>query len=283
MTAVGNAWDSLDESCWSMIIDSNKGKESVTNHEIIDESIDRRAEYVIPKDYIGQANRTLESLIEFEQLIDDRDSFKAKPIPIIQYNEQTGESHANHLKNNKQFYQSYSHLAIGGLQNFNSIETIKIIRDIRRIIGPHTNLHGFGVGTDLELIQALRYNPNLLDSLDMSTSERMPYNNHIPEGGLSLKQTDPDIPMPNGDLISVVNAQYAKANLLKINYFLSDQLDKEKFNNTIQQAFTDAKIEKIIKAAALDPEHIKWEELSYNPRASDSRTPAHTANLASFG
>lgn len=265
-----------------MIIDSNKGDESVTNEEIIEECVERRTEYVIPKDYVGNAAKTLESLLEFKRLVDKRDTFKAKAIPIIQFDEEAGETHADHLKNNKPFYTSHSKLAIGGLQKFDTLEQIKIVRNVRKIVGKDIELHGFGIGTSLKLILALRHNPALLDSLDMSTAERMPINGNVPEGGISLTQTDSEIPMPNGDGVTAVNGAYAKANLLKINFLLSDDLKKEKFRTAVQNKYTDQEIESVIKASSLNPSKIDWTSLPYNPKDPASRTPEGTLSITSF-
>lgn len=282
LTAVKQGWESLDNSCWSMILDSNKTNESITNQEIIDECIERRTEYVIPKDFVGDADKTLNSLVEFEQLEEEKGGIKAQIIPILQFNEETDETHTDHLKEYKSFYQSYSKLAIGGLQKFNTLTQIKIIRDVRKILGKSVDLHAFGIGTSLKIITALRHNPALLDSMDMSTAEQMTYNGSVPEGGISLKQTTAELPTPQGDLVSVINGQYAKANLLKINLFLSDHLNEDKFQTAIQSEYSDKQLEEIIKAASLNPSEIEWNALNYNPRCPESRTPNNTRSLTSY-
>jgi hypothetical protein len=243
---VGKGWEALDKSCLEMMIDSNVGDKTVSNREIVEEAIECRPKYVIPKDYPGEGESTRDSLIQFEEIAEKESEFRAKVVPVIQ------GDHLSHIEKYAEFYDSYSHLAVGGLQDFEPVEQVKIIKDVRKHVGD-TCLHGFGIGTSLHLIKAIRHNPRLLDSVDMSTAEQMPKNGKTCDW--TFKQVVPDVPMPYGDDKATVNAGFSKSILIMLNYMLTDQVNEDRLEETFYEELGLGELEQVMINADVRSRH----------------------------
>lgn len=242
---VGAGWEALDKSCFELMLDSNINDSSVTNEEIIDEAVESNATYVIPKDYIDQPDRTRESLVEFEHVIDSQNiDLRAKLVPILQ------DPHVSHLREHEDFYNKYTHIAVGGMKGnrFKTKEKIKRMRKVRKILGDKVHIHGFGMGCSLDMIKALRSNPNLLDSIDMATAERMVINGKVADWTLSQKKPNP--PIPYGEDKSTINAGFSKAILMQLNYMLTDRINTEKLDDMFIDKLGLDKVQEVVREAS---------------------------------
>lgn len=219
------AWGALRDASYEFMVDSAYQESDVTNLQVIENAIELNPDYIFPKDYPGQPDRTLQSFIEFEELMADRDDLNAMAVPIIQ------PPHADHLKSNLDFYSNYSKLAVGGLQKYDPMEQIKIILNIREVVGSSVELHGFGIGTSFPMIKAMREYPKheFLNSIDVSTAERAIRNGQIPDKTL----TQHTFQTPYGEKSTTVRAQFSKALLIMINYLLSDLVNER----TLEEAY----------------------------------------------
>lgn len=283
LSKAGKGWDALDRSCIEMILDSNVQDESVTNKEVLAEAIKRRPAKVIPKDYVDDPEATRESLLEFEELASNESEFRSEIIPVIQ------RDHVDHLEKHAEFYERYSYLAIGGMLGIEPLEQVKIIKAVRDHVGDNTYLHGFGMGTSLHLIKALRHNPQLLDSVDMSTAEQMVMNAKTTDW--TFKQREPEfpladrsgkvdmrvLPMPYGDEKSVVNAGFSMATLVMLNYMLSDLVDESKLEEMFYEQLGFDELEQLLANA--DPRDQN--EVDFSDMASVGNTSG-SATLDSF-
>jgi hypothetical protein len=265
--SVGNGWDSLDNSCMDLMIDSNINDDSVTNAEIIEGAVEAGANKIIPKDYLGEPKRTRESLIEFEEIIETEYGGSIKPtiIPVLQ------DDHVAHLSEHESFYSEYSHIAVGGMIELEPEEQISRIKQVRDITGDTTHIHGFGMGCSLPLIKALRHNPSLLDSLDMSTAEKMVKNGQVSDW--RFEQDEPDIPMPYGEDKTTVNAGFSKSVLVMLNYMLTDRVNEDRLEEMFYEEMGLGQLERVVAAAeGQDVGEVEWSEVDNNPReiATDS-------------
>jgi hypothetical protein len=241
---VGNGWEALDKSCFELIIDSNIRNSSVTNEEILDEVVDTPATKVIPKDYLDQPERTIESLQEFESLVEKRNiQLKADVIPILQ------DPHVEHLKEHESFYSDYTHIAIGGIKGnrFETEEKVRRMRQIRDILGDKVHIHGFGMGCSLDMIKALRTNPSLLDSFDMATAEQMVMNGKVTDW--TFNQQEPNPPMPKGEDSTVVNGGFSKSVLVMLNYMLTDRVTDSELREMFINELGMDKVQDVVEAA----------------------------------
>ena len=260
LRSAGLGWDALDKSCMELTIDSNINDDEVTNKDVIEDAIEARANKIIPKDYLEDPERTRQSLIEFEQLIENEyGSIKPNIIPVLQ------DDHVSHLEKYESFYEEYSHIALGGMKNFEPEEQAKRLKGVREIVGDHTHIHGFGLGCSLGLIKVIRQNPNLLDSLDMATAERMVANGKVTDW--SFNQEQPEIPMPMGTNKTAVNAGFSKSVLIMLNYMLTDMVDEEHLEKLFYDELGLGKLEDIIaNAEGKSTESMHWSEVSRSPQ-----------------
>ena len=286
LTKAGRSWDALDRSCIEMILDSNVQDESVTNEEVLEEAIDSQPAKVIPKDYVDDPEATRESLIEFEELAADEPKFYADIIPVIQ------GDHVAHLEKYADFYGKYSYLAIGGMLGIKPIEQVRIIKDIRNHVGNNTYLHGFGMGTSLHLIKALRENPKLLDSIDMATAETMVKNGKTTDW--TFKQREPEFPMADstGDVDmrvlpmpygnkksratgakSVVNGGFSMSALVMLNFMMTDLVDDDRLEEMFYDQLGFDELEQImINADSRDRSEMDFSGLNAARDTSGSAT-----------
>jgi len=237
-------WDSLETSCLDLMIDSNISDEETENKEIIEYATDVRANTIIPKDYLHQPERTLNSTIEFQKIIDDNYSdFRPNIMPVLQ------EPHVEHLKEHQSFYKDYNYIAIGGIKgnSHTTEEKVDIIRGVRDIVGDNTHIHGFGIGCSLGLIKAIRSNPNLLDSLDMASAEEMVKNGKVTDW--KFNQQQPEIPMPYGEEKTTVNAGFSKSILVMLNYMITDRVNESKLKTLFEEELGLHKVMEITAAA----------------------------------
>lgn len=259
LRSVGNGWDALDGSCMDLIIDSDINDESITNREVLEEAVEVNANIVIPKDYIDEPEKTRQSLIEFEEIIEQEfGSIQPIVMPVLQ------NDHISHLKKHEEFYNEYSHIALGGLIHLEPEDQARRLKKTRDILGDKTHIHGLGMGASLGVIKAIRQNPNMIDSLDMSTAEKIVRNGNMTDWAFNQEQ--PPIPMPYGEDKTTVNAGFSKSLLVMLNYMLTDLVDEDRLEELFYDEIGLHKLEQIIAATeAKRPGEVDWSNIENNP------------------
>lgn len=164
------------------ILDSNIIDPEATNKDILEEAVKKKASAVVAKDYLpfhlydyqefdmeeltGESNHkdaTTRSLREFIKLHDPEQHPKAY-IPLQ-------PPYSEHIKEIRPLVRD-SHLEerymLGGLKDAKPKKRISEAEALREEIGDEPTLHGLGWGLSDTLVQALRKNENLIDSVDNS-------------------------------------------------------------------------------------------------------------------
>lgn len=140
------------------IVDSAFNDPNTTNKDVLDTAHEVGADMVVLEDvyqdYVGTVDRVLSGL----ETVEDH-SFSGQAIcplqePIIDCYEELGEP---------------DYVAIGGLKDADESTKIAAAQELRRFAGPDTYIHGLGWGASEKLIDAIRSDPNLLDSIDAQT------------------------------------------------------------------------------------------------------------------
>jgi len=257
LAKASKAWDGLRDSCYELMIDSAFNDPTVTNEDVLEATKQLNGDYIYPKDYPGDADATIDSLREFLELYNARDDINGRVIPILQ------PPHIDHYREHEGFYEQFSHLAIGGLHPYDPAEQVTIIKQLRDTVGPHTYLHGFGIGTSLPLIKAMRRYAPLLDSIDMSTAERAVRNGQLPDA--ALNQHD-GFRTPYGEDSTTIRAQFASAVLTSVNYLLSEKVNEEKLDDTYHEETELPVIDDVIRNTDIRSRH----DLTY---PGDDTTP----------
>ena len=227
------AIESIREQCYELIIDSSYKDPDISNHDVLQAAIGCNADYCIPKDFPGDPDRTLDSCKEFVSLYRDHESTAIVIAPIQ-------PPYREHYLDNADFYNQFSHFALGGLQRFDTTQQqIAAIKRFREAVGDHRYVHALGVGTTLSMVRALRGDDPFVDSIDISTAERAVKNGSIPDK--TWQQVEFEI--PTGPDSTTVRAQYAKAILYQLNYMIGrlvdDDILKQEYESTELGTFAD--------------------------------------------
>jgi len=143
--------------------------------ELVDAAYERRADYIIPNDTVNTPNVAMRTAIEetaekvkaFLDYVDEA-TFPATVIVPLQPN------HALHFAYLAKHYPEQAkrgHFALGGMKNLTPTGQVACIKSFREVAGYEPYVHAFGVGSSRVLIQALREDPALLQSVDFSTPQ----------------------------------------------------------------------------------------------------------------
>lgn len=267
MAKCDKVWGGIRDSAYELMLDSAYKQTGLTNETVIEKSKNFNPDYIFPKDYPGNAERTLSSLQEFLTLYKERNDIHAKPIPIIQ------APHVKHYREYQDFYSQFSHFALGGLQKFDPLEQVRIIRDFRDEVGDYAYIHGFGIGTTLPLIKAMRTYSPFLDSLDVSTAEQAVKNGDMI--GASLEQSK--VGFPRGVDATTVNAQFSNSILLMLNYMLSDNVNSRKLDELYNEKLGFSDINEAIQDLEITSRH----DIDFGVDASDIQMDSPTSTTLS--
>ncbi|NUC74771.1 hypothetical protein HTZ84_21140 [Haloterrigena sp. SYSU A558-1] len=163
------------------ILDSNITDPTVTNEDILAEAVTKDATAVVAKDYLpfhlydrkfdleeltGAANHTEATTQSIREFIDLHDPDRHPPayIPLQ-------PPYVDHIQDIREIVVD-SHLEerymLGGLKNANPKRRISEAQALRDEIGDEPDLHGLGWGLSDSLVESLRHNPDLIESVDNS-------------------------------------------------------------------------------------------------------------------
>lgn len=193
-----------------LMIDSTINDPDITNESVLEKAIEHSAQWVIPKDYWGEIDATHESLVEFKQMADEA-GFAGNVIYPLQ------PPHDEHYLRYEEFYSKASFLALGGVKQESAEEQIEAAKTLRETVGNDVWIHGLGMGCSRLLIDEIWENPNLLDSIDTSTFERVPSRGKVADGDWIQH----DIVSPKGELVGALNAIRSERMVYEANYQLT--------------------------------------------------------------
>lgn len=211
LESVPNSSESVRDTCREYIVDSGIIDPTVTNDEILNMAARRNATYVVPKDYLYNQPATTESVYDFLDRYEQHDC-QAKPLIPLQ------PPHAGHYDELNEF----SHYALGGLKNESPSAQVDALESFREIADDEY-VHALGFGGSLKFVKAVRENPELVDSVDLSTHEMAVMNDRLPDKTWEQQSFE----FPRGEESTTVRAAFASSVLLELNYMLSPLCDDE--------------------------------------------------------
>jgi 8-oxo-dGTP pyrophosphatase MutT (NUDIX family) len=243
---VDRARQKVANECLQYILDSGFKDPTVTNEEILQKATEVNPNYIIPKDYLPwdayntdklpqesvkelRAVRkkydgdfqaaTTDSILEFLDLWEQSPT-SGRPIIPLQPN------HVEHYRSLPERVKRHSYFSIGGIAHAGPEKQVHALREFREEIGYHVQVHALGVGTHLKTIRAIRDDPALVDSLDVSTPEQTAKNESIPDK--SFKQPpDGSFKMAKGKNSSTTRAAWAEAVYLHLCYAIGPFCDDD--------------------------------------------------------
>ena len=129
-----------------------------------------------------------------------------------------------------------SHVSVGGMLDIPDVDDrIDALHDIRARLGDDYHIHALAPGTDPEMIRELRNHPELVDSLDVSTAERAPANDKIPDASWAQERHF----FPRGTKSSTIRAAAATLISVQLAHMLSPLCKDETFEEVIDSGVPD--------------------------------------------
>lgn len=171
----GDSTPSVREACQNYILDSGFKDGGVPASQLIAMAEERQPDYVIPNDTVNlpgvpmrtAVTETAEKVDNFLSQINES-TFPATVLVPLQ---PPHDFHYAYLHEHYPQQAKRGHFALGGMKNKTPEEQIAHIQQFRSVIGYDAYVHGFGLGASRQLIEVLRENPALLDSVDFSTPQ----------------------------------------------------------------------------------------------------------------
>lgn len=173
----GDSTPSVRESSDTYILDSGFDEDGIPQEQVISMAYERQPEYVIPNDSVntpefdGDFRDAIEATASKVESFLDKIDEKTFPATVIVPLQPPHELHYAYLHEHYPRQVQRGHFAIGGLKNASSQDQIRAMQSIRRVAGYEPYIHGFGFGAAPDILDALRENPALIDSVDFSTPQ----------------------------------------------------------------------------------------------------------------
>lgn len=136
-----------------------------------------------------------------------------------------------------------SYIAVGGLLAVGEVDgRIDALRDVREYVGEDMNIHALAPSTHPAMLWALRQNPSLVDSLDVSTPESATGSNKLPDatwrqarnGRIQGKHL-----FPYGTNASTIRGVGAEMVSLQLAQMLSSLTNKRTYNEAFKAHLPD--------------------------------------------
>lgn len=171
------ATPSVRRKSFKYILDSGfDNQNGITNEDLITEAKRRDPTYVIPNDEISDEDtssweairETAARVEQFLDLVDERGLNCKVLVPL----QPPYDLHFEHLRVNHPRQARRRHFALGGMKDSPPERQLRHIRRFRAEVGWDAYAHGLGFGASRPMIEALREEPALLDSVDVSTPQQ---------------------------------------------------------------------------------------------------------------
>lgn len=160
MQPVHEASKRFRNACERYIVDSSFKDESITNADVLDTAAALDAEAAVLADVYQDCEATVEAILEGLDLYDDHRYEGQVVVPLQPPHDECYRALAG---------QGIDLWAIGGVKDADAETKLSAARAVREAAGPDAHIHGLGFGVTDTLVEAVREDPALLDSLDYST------------------------------------------------------------------------------------------------------------------
>lgn len=217
----GKARDWAKDESLEVIVDSAIMEDDIGNVETLDRADELNADYVIPNDTLHDQAATTDAVREFVREYEQHECAATPLIPLQ-------PPYHEHYRELSQF----SHYVLGGIATADPETQLAEIRRFREEAGRYVYAHGLGLGASLTLIKALRDDPTLLDSLDLSTPEQVIRGEKLPDKTWQQRPFE----YPTGADSSTVRAAFASAVTLQLNYMLGPFCNDDLLESAYEQS-----------------------------------------------
>lgn len=205
----------------SFILDSGIGDDTHTNETVLERAEYLDADMVVPKDVFGDPEATTPQVLEMLNLVEELDGYD--PTVMIPVQHTDGVTHADHYRViedvlSEQGYDIRDYpVALGGLNKSGIVEQVDAVTSVREVAGDEQHIHGLGFGASRNWVVIIQQNPDLLDSLDISTYVQSVTNGTIHD----IEFNRLDFPSPRGKASTSLSATLRDHQLHMLNYLMS--------------------------------------------------------------
>ena len=124
-----------------------------------------------------------------------------------------------------------SYVSVGGMLDISDVEDrIDALHDVQARLGDDYHIHALAPSTEPEMLRELRNTPHLVDSLDVSTPERAPANDKIPDASWVQDRHF----FPRGTKSSTIRAQASALISVQLAHMLSPLCKDETFEEVLE-------------------------------------------------
>lgn len=222
--------------CLSYILDSGfRTPDEITDADIIERAQELNASYLIPNDEPGDIRTTCERVQQFLNRVRESQLSANVFIPL----QPPYQEHYRLLEQEYPEQARRSRFCLGGIKDWDPDRQLDALKQAREAIGWNAHFHALGLGGSLRLIRGFRDNPGIIDSLDMSTPEKL-----VNSGQLADRSWEPtDFNLPRGTDSSTITAIFVSALTLQLAYMLSPLCSEKELEEPetelVQQAISD--------------------------------------------
>jgi len=146
-------------ACESYIVDSSFKDPGITNEDVLDTAAKLDAEAAVLADVYQDKDATVRGVLDGLELADDHHYDGDIMVPL----------QAPHVECYRELEGQADLYAIGGVKDASDTEKIVAAKAVRAVAGPDLHIHGLGFGVTDRVVDAVRTQPELLDSIDYST------------------------------------------------------------------------------------------------------------------
>jgi hypothetical protein len=204
----------LSKQSEAYIMDSGIGDKEKNNDEVFEKAVDVDADYVVPKDVLGDTKATTEAVVDMESKVIDTDI--SMIVPTQQDDRLTRNEHYNELQSELQAPITDYRVAVGGIKDDPVHIQIAKVMELRIHVGSEQELHAFGCGITHDWVVTIRKHPELIDSLDTSRVQREVGNGKTIDGMMNVSKH----PMPRGANSTCISAMHRERVLYMFNHII---------------------------------------------------------------
>lgn len=161
-------------ACEQYVVDSSFAREDIGNEDVLDRAAALDAEVAVLADVYQDKDATVDALREGLALAEEHRFDGTLMLPLQAPHAECYRELADDAPDDVLW-------AIGGVKDAGDDTKVEAARSVREI-APDIHLHGLGFGVTDTLAEAVREDPDLLDSVDYSTPVQNAMNTPTPPG-----------------------------------------------------------------------------------------------------
>lgn len=160
MNAAHDASEQLAEGTETYIVDSSFQRDDIGTEFVLDKAAEISADIVALVDVYGSRKKTVDSILKDIEIVDDHEFEGEIMVPL----------QPPHDKCYLDLEDVGDLYGIGGVAKESAEAKVKAAERARKVAGDDEHLHGLGWGMTQPVVEAIRSDPGLVDSIDSKSA-----------------------------------------------------------------------------------------------------------------